>query len=133
MLLLIFLSAFFFYIVCQVEHNDYNKWPCECSVNISDLTASHDNPTTENLEVDESANTSASTAPPTDILKECMYGFFINQKKLCTKQGSKRSYFLNLLQQSWWRNGWGRLWTWGRRLPHVHCSLLWSFHHCQRP
>ena len=74
----------------QVEHNDYNKWPCECSINISHLTDSHDshNPTTvANLENDESTNTSDfTTAPPTDILRECMYGFVINQMKIYVKQ-----------------------------------------------
>ena len=73
-------------IACQVEHNDYNKWPCECSINISHLTEdSHDshNPTmVANLENDQSTNTpdfTASTAPPTDELKECMCVFFFYQ------------------------------------------------------
>ena len=84
-------------IVCQVEHNDYNKWPCECSINISHLTDSHDshNPTTvANLENNESTNTSDfTTAPPTDILRECMYGFVINQMRPNVKEASTSPYF----------------------------------------
>merc|ERR550532_1370163 len=54
----------------QVEHNDYNKWPCECNLNISDLTDSHNPTTVANVETEERTNT--TTADPADILKECI-------------------------------------------------------------
>jgi len=50
-----------FKIKHQVEHNDYNKWPCDCTVNISAIMdPQHWNPT----------NASNATAP--DLLKECI-------------------------------------------------------------
>jgi len=60
-----------FKIKHQVEHNVYNKWPCECNITISDPHST----TVATVESDVTTNSSDhSTEPadPADILRECI-------------------------------------------------------------
>ena len=58
-------------LALKVEHNVYNKWPCECNITISDPHST----TVATVVSDVTTNSSDhSTAPadPADILRQCM-------------------------------------------------------------
>ena len=61
-------------LALKVEHNVYNKWPCECNITISDHTDPQST-TVATVESDVTTNSSDHSTEPVDtadILRECM-------------------------------------------------------------